>query len=339
MGYAFIALRIGDVRVKILIKADGGYRIGMGHIMRMLVLADAIKEFADVAFICRNNEEYKAGIKHISSCGYNVHVMDGSALFREMAKIGGNCLITDSYDVDEEYFDNTKRMFDFTGYMDDLNKQRINADFIINQNIYAGDLEYITRAGTRLFLGINYALLRKEFQKLPKRRTEEEIKNVMITLGGSDPGNLTGVITSMLSMAFPEVDFHIVVGPSFHDSEGLRKITDTNIKLHINPTMSELMLKCDAAVTACGSTVYELCACGTPAIGIITADNQEMVAGSMESLGLMKHAADPENVIQQLKSLDHSSRCRMSEMGQSMVDGCGSFRLAQEIKKIVLSKN
>jgi len=322
--------------VKLLIRADGGHRIGMGHIMRMLVLADAVKEFAEVAFVCRNDEEYGTGIRHIESRGYPVNVIDGKALCRELAKLGGNCLITDSYDVDKEYFDCTKRMFDYTGYMDDLNKQQINADFIINQNIYAVELEYSARPGTKLFLGTKYALLRREFQKLPKRRTEEEMRSILITLGGSDPGNMTGVIASELGKAFPQIVFHIAAGLSFPDIDSLKKIEDKNIKLHINPTMSELMLKCDAAVTACGSTVYELCACGTPAIGVVTADNQKMVANRMDSMGVLKYAEDIHDIIQQLKSLDYGSRSKMSEMGQSLVDGNGSSRLAQEIRKIIL---
>lgn len=323
--------------MKILIRAEGGRRIGMGHIMRMLVLADAMREFAEVAFVCRDDEEFRAGVKHIESCGYTVHRINGKTAVEELAKLGGSYLITDSYEVDEEYFDGTRNVFAVTGCMDDLNKHRINADFVINQNIYAGELEYRVNPGTRLLLGTQYALLRKEFQRLPKRKTRKKIRNVIITLGGSDPMNLTGVMALKLGMAFPGVDFHIAAGLSFPNIDSLKKIAGGNIHLHINPRMSELMLKCDAAVSACGSTVYELCACGTPAVGIVAADNQKLVAGRMDSIGVLKHAEAPDDIIEHLKSLDYITRSGMSEIGQSLVDGCGSSRLAGEIREIIFA--
>ena len=128
--------------MKILIRADGGFNIGMGHVMRMLVLADRLKDFSEVVFVCRKNEEFKAGVRYIEACGYSVSTVNGEDIIDELAGIGGDCLITDSYDADESYFRRTGDIFGITGYMDDLNKGRINADFIINKNIYAQDLGY-----------------------------------------------------------------------------------------------------------------------------------------------------------------------------------------------------
>lgn len=323
--------------MKILIRAEGGCRIGMGHVMRMLVLADTLREFAEVVFVCRDNGEFQTGIKHIEACGYSALKIDGISVVGALAGIGGDCLVTDSYDVDESYFDSTKAIFSITGYMDDLNKYRINADFIINQNIYADDLRYKADMSTRLFLGTQYTLLRKEFQKLPKRKTRNKMQNVLITLGGADPNNLTEIIALKLSSAFPEISFHIAVGLSFMHKDSLQKIARENIFLHINPKMSELMLKCDAAISACGSTVYELCACGTPVIGVVTADNQIMGARKMDSIGALKYAEEPDELIQHLEGLNYETRVRMSEIGQGLVDGYGSTRLAQEIKKIICS--
>lgn len=337
MGYAVI-VQYGDMDMKILIRSEGGHRIGMGHVMRMLVLANAIREFADVEFACREDEEFQPGIKHIESCGYTVHKIDGENVVGELARIGGSCLITDSYEVDEEYFDRTGDIFPVTGYMDDLNRHRINVDFIINQNVYAGDLRYRTDKRTELFLGTKYVLLRDEFQKLPKRNTKKEIRNVLITLGGSDPKNLTGEIALKLSRAFPGVIFHVVVGLSFSNIDDVKKIAGGNIYIHINPKMSELMLKCDAAISACGSTVYELCACGTPVIGVVTADNQEMAAENLDSIGVLKLAGETDEIIGHLNGMNYEVRFRMSKIAQSLVDGCGSFRLANGIKEIMRFK-
>lgn len=324
--------------MKILIRAEGGYRIGMGHVMRMLVLADKLRTFAEVVFLCRDNGEFRSGVYHIEACGYKVLRIDGTRLLDELSGIGGDCLITDSYDVDKNYFDSTKAIFDMTGYMDDLNKQFINADFIINQNIYADDLEYKADKGTRLFLGTRYALLRKEFQNLSRRNIRNKIQDVLVTMGGADPQNLTEILALKLGEAFPEMKFHVVVGPVFTHKVSLKKIESGNIILHNNPKMSELMKKCDTAISACGSTVYELCACGTPIIGVVTADNQIMAARKMSSIGALKYAEGLDEAIQHLKNLNFETRVRMSKTGQGLVDGHGSIRLSGQIRKIAGGK-
>lgn len=321
--------------MKILIRAEGGYTIGMGHVMRMLVLANKLREFAEVVFICRDNEEFQKGANHIEACDYPVLRIDGTRLYDELARIDGDCLITDSYDVDERYFNSTKNIFGITGYMDDLNKYCINTDFIINQNIYADDLDYKMRKGIRFFNGTRYVLMREEFMDLPRRNLRHDIQDVLITLGGADPQNLSEVITLKLSKAFPEVKFHIVVGQSFTYKDNLQKIAGGNIFLEYNPKMSELMLKCDVAISACGSTIYELCACGIPIIGVVTADNQILAAQKMNSIGALKYAEEFDMVIQHLKNLDYDKRVRMSKKGQGLVDGHGGSRLAEEIKKII----
>jgi len=335
MGYAGIEK---DGLMRILIRAEGGYRIGMGHVMRMLVLADKLRVFSEVVFVCKDNDEFKAGADYIEACGFPVLRIDETRLLGGLAGMQGDCFITDSYDVDEGYFNSIKEIFRVTGYMDDLNKHRINADFIINQNIYAGDLEYKTGNSTRLFLGTRYALLREEFRKLPKRNIRSSIQDVLITVGGADPHNLSEVLVLRLSSFFPETRFHIVVGPYFTYKDSLRKIARDNIYLHHNPKMSELMQKCDAAISACGSTIYELCACGTPIIGVVTADNQAMAARRMNSFGTLRYAESPEKAAKHLENLNYEARVRMSEKGQGLVDGHGSTRLAEEINRIINNK-
>jgi UDP-2,4-diacetamido-2,4,6-trideoxy-beta-L-altropyranose hydrolase len=324
--------------MKVLIRADGGCNIGMGHVMRMLVLADRLKDFSEVVFVCRKNGEFETGVSLIEAYGYPVFTVNGEAIIDELAGIGGDCLITDSYDVDESYFRHTGDIFGITGYMDDLNKVRISADFIINQNIYARDLGYEKYEGTILLLGTRYALLRDEFRGLPVRKTRRDVESVLVTLGGSDPKNLTEKIALKLGRAFPGITFHVIVGPSFVHGNSLAAAAGENIVTHREPKMSALMMQCDAAVSACGSTIYELCACGTPIIGIVAADNQIMAARKMSSIGAMIQAEGTDDVVSCLRSLDYEARVRMSETARKLVDGNGSIRVSEQIIKIISKK-
>ena len=66
-----------------------------------------------------------------------------------------------------------------------------------------------------------------------------------------------------------------------------------NAVLHINEhNMSALMQKCDIAISAAGSTLYELCATGIPAITYTLADNQLIAAEQFDKQGIMLSAGD-----------------------------------------------
>lgn len=94
---------------------------------------------------------YKPGIDKIKSEGFTVLTINEDKFIKELCKVKADCLITDSYDVNEEYFNLTKDMFKVTGYIDDTNLYYFNVDFIINQNIGAEELSYKVNKDTKLF--------------------------------------------------------------------------------------------------------------------------------------------------------------------------------------------
>lgn len=99
--------------MKIAIRADGGSKIGMGHIMRTLVLAKELAKTNDVFYICRVDVPisniYTSGINKIKKEGFSVITINENNILEELNKIEANMLITDSYDVDENYFNETKK--------------------------------------------------------------------------------------------------------------------------------------------------------------------------------------------------------------------------------------
>ena len=113
------------------------------------------------------------------------------------------------------------------------------------------------------------------------------------------------------------------------------------VELHRQVTdMRGLMLQCDVAVSAAGSTLYELCACGLPAVTYVLADNQIQGAQAFEAAGLMLCAGDvrtepqvAKNVFARLERLsgDWAARQRMARRMQALVDGRGAARTVQAI--------
>jgi len=284
--------------MKIFIRADGGKSIGLGHVMRMIVLGKELRKKNEVIFLCRNNKEdkFKAGIEIIKENQFKVIEISEKNYVEDILSIQkrlhGNMIITDNYDVDEKYFAELKKHFVLTGYVDDVNKVQMDVDFVINQNINALYMDYgkTTMDNTKLFLGTKYCMIRDEFIRNSNEKIiKEEVKDILITLGGMDNDHNTKKVLELIKDSNKNI--HVVLGSAF-DKALIKDIYDlskkySNIFPYENANMSELMKKCDISISACGSTIYELCAMQLPSIGLIIADNQEEVAHIMKEKELV----------------------------------------------------
>ncbi|WPC41017.1 UDP-2,4-diacetamido-2,4,6-trideoxy-beta-L-altropyranose hydrolase [Clostridium sp. JS66] len=324
--------------MRICIRADGGSNIGMGHIIRTIVLAQEFKNRGnEVFYACKVDktlsEKYKAGIEKIKEEGFEVIELNEKSLKNDIRNINADCIITDSYDVDEEYFDIVKESFKVSGCLDDENICKyFNVDFLINQNPYAETLNYKVNSCTKMLLGTKYAILRDEFRNVKKKNINKYIRDIMITVGGSDNNNLSEkIIKSFKNLK--ECNIHLVVGSGFKYKDELKKYESNNIKLYENVIMSKLMKRCDVAVSSCGSTLYELAACGTPTIGIVVADNQVMAAKAMDKLGIIKYESI-ENIDKTLKTLTEEKRKQMSSIAVKLVDVNGYKNIVNNIQEI-----
>ena len=101
------------------------------------------------------------------------------------------------------------------------------------------------------------------------------------------------------------------------------------------------MEECDAAVTAGGTTLYELCAARTPFAVYSLADNQSGQAESMHSQGLTVYLGEARNGVRELgerivdwmenASFDRGGLERLrSRIGEYGI-GSGSLRIAERI--------
>ena len=283
--------------MKIFIRTDGGNGIGFGHVMRMLSLANVFRKNNNkVIFLCQNKEEYKEGIKEIVKKGYKIYKLNSNDIIADIIKFQkyneADMLITDSYEVDEYYFKRLKHYFKFTGYIDDINKCRMDVDFLVNQNANARELNYYINVMpyTKLLLGLDYCMIRDEFRKNYVDKKEVEFcSDVLLTLGGTDDKYNTLKILNMIIKY--NINIHVVITDAF-DKELEKEILKLsykhkNVILYKNPEISKLMAKCQVAVSGCGSTLYELCAMEVPNIGIIVADNQREVGNYLKKEGLV----------------------------------------------------
>lgn len=337
----------------IAIRVDGNPQIATGHVMRCLAIANGLKKAGKTPLfiVADDNSEQ---LLHPS--GYqiiNLHTQ-WDMLDSEIPQITAvlrqhtiSKLIVDTYFVTETYLSALEDVCPAI-YIDDMNLFRYPVSVVVNYNIYAFDIPYeeIYRGTkTKLLLGPQYAPLREEFQNI-EPCIRDTVRKILITVGGSDRYNIAGKILRQITAdeRFSGIEFHVVAGRLNPHIAELRGLVDDNplIRIHQNVTeMAKLMHSCDLAVTAGGSTMYELCACGVPSVCFSWADNQLMSVKAFSEKGLIPSAGDMREdevkciwgIVDCLnKYLQDSSLRRGKSSGmRSVTDGRGAGIFVREI--------
>ncbi len=356
---------------KVLIRADGGSSIGMGHVMRCISLGKIfLKEGYEVVFISK----YKEGKEKIHTNGFDVIPLSAKAkegkiqsgfsygdpmnleiekkeLINILKNQKADILIIDHYNVTKDFFLSLKPHVNILAYIDDVNAFTYPVDVVINGNITGEYTDYESYFENQKFLlGPSYNLIRDEFQNIPKRAAAKEVKKILMTTGGADPFNITEKLIDTIrgEGLFNKMELHVIVGGSFQNKNEIKEKQNQyeNIVLYENvKKISSIMLDCDIALSSCGSTLYELCACGVPTLGFIVADNQVLVAEKMNELGYIKnlgwhHGLKKKNTVYEIKEFidDYELRSEMVKKQQALVDGKGTERVVNEITKLMREK-
>ncbi len=329
----------------IAIRANGGDRIGLGHIRRCLSLAQAMsRQGAEVRFITNADQ---GTVEMIRRHGFDLAAIDPAADFEEtraaVHRFGAAALLVDSYDIDSNYLADMRAQVGLLVVIDDVADRRLPVDMVINGNIYGPDLAYDVPAETILLGGNAYAILRQEFAEETDRQIAGKARQILLTVGGSDAQGLTLRLMEWILGADDDLVLSVVVGPFFNDRDKISEIAAAKpgrVRALYNPSdMRELMLETDLAVTGGGQTTYELAATGTPAVAVTISDHQlwnlqALAAGG--SLVYVGSAGDPELKAKLLPELDRlrndpQARRLMSERGRALIDGRGADRLAAAI--------
>jgi spore coat polysaccharide biosynthesis predicted glycosyltransferase SpsG len=196
---------------------------------------------------------------------------------------------------------------------------------------------------TQLLLGPDFALVRPEFaalRPLALKRRDGSFSRLLISMGGSDPGNETSKVLSGLRVRWESrwtVD--VVIGSSnphaMFVEDACRRLPKA--RLHVQtPRIAELMLAADCAVNAGGSTTWERCCLGLPALVTVVSDNQATIAESVARAGAQKLIGwstdlTADDYAQALGALTSQQLCEMSAAAAEICDGLGADRVAARL--------
>ena len=268
--------------MNVLFRVDSSSKIGLGHVMRCLVLAEQYKE--DNVVFATQDLKGNANQKIIDK-GYKLITLnDGSVdeLIQRINELNIDMVVFDHYGINSDF---EKAVKDPSGVkilsFDDIYEKHY-CDILLNHNVYADVSKYkdLVPDFCEVRCGEKYTLVRDEFKKIKiKKKSADKDKTVIfICLGGSDAKNIGLLVLEILS-DFDDIISNLAITSSNKNIDQLLDFSKQHkdINICINCNVAELMSSSDIAIITPSVIVHEAMTVKLPFIAIMTADNQKMM--------------------------------------------------------------
>lgn len=343
-------------------RADASVSDGTGHVMRCLALAQSMN------LDLRRNSGHKSAFVSAAMTHSlknrlrweNIEILNLSAApygpedaceTASLAKAKGvEWVVVDGYGFGSDYQNVLKQNGLRVIFLDDYGHAgSYSADIILNQNVSAREEWYSKRdSGSRLLIGADYILLRREFLEWREKRTARTgaVRHVLVTLGGADPANITGKALRAMARAGFSGTISVIIGGSNPHRNALETQADSmegKIRIVVDALdMPARMAEADMAISAAGTTSWELLFMGVPFLAGSSAGNQTAIAEALEqmklaeNIGWYKDATEDEIAIRITRFMaDAELRSALSRKGLETVDGNGAARVLQAMRDMM----
>ena len=312
-----------EKKIIVVIRVDSSRLIGSGHLMRCLALAERYRrEGHEVNFICRDLAGNMAEL--VKAHRFPLHMLlraaddaslrgyekwltvsqqqDAAETIEIVQKLGKvDRLVVDSYAIDCTW---EKILRPYVGeimVIDDLANRHHDCNILLDQNFYLDkDVRYkdLVPSHCRLLLGPRHALLRDEFFTARKhlRKRDGFLRNILVFYGGVDATGETEKAVQALSLLrnegmLQEVKVTIIVGAGNERKDKIAMLCHKAGYHYLEQVsnMAELMSEADLMLGAGGSTTWERCFLGLPAIVTAVAENQFKICEDCSQAGLIHY--------------------------------------------------
>lgn len=340
--------------MRFVFRADASSTIGFGHLSRATALAGAASRAGALVELvtCRPDAAVRAVADRASM---SVHAIDVPPGTREDASATraiagrGAFVVIDGYAFAAQYLQEVGGDDRIVTYVDDLARERLACEVVLNPNVSALAADYQTAAETVLLLGPSFAIVHDRFVEARRVRSERRsvepavAQRLLVTMGGSDPPGATlQVIEALSSSLGASMEVRVVVGAANQRVAELQRAASTCTRHHVELRMSvedmaAEMLWADISVTASGVTATELACVGVPGVSFAIVDNQEPIASHLARLDMFDvlpaGGGGPAAIADALSRLatDARRRSRMVEAQRSTIDGGGKDRVVARL--------
>lgn len=274
--------------------------------------------------------------------------VDDEASIRAAVPEGCRLLVVDHYMRDAAFEASCRPWAHRILVIDDLANRQHDCDFLLDQTLgrQSADYSQLVPARCRMLLGPDFALLRPQFaaargQALARRAEGGVARRLLVSLGATDPANMTDRVASAAPGLPLELDIVLGAGNEYREAV-LQSVKRLKMRARIHTDVSDmaaLMVQADLAVGAGGTTSWERCCLGLPSVILVLADNQLGIAAALEkagaavNLGTVENLSD-SNLAEVLRNLCSNDKRRtvMSERAAAICDGGGVGRVLRAIE-------
>lgn len=364
---------------KILIRADASRKIGTGHVMRCLTLANEAKQSGwSSHFVLRDPDadivefiaSFDHGVKELVSLTHGKNKNEISTAHGDWLPVSQtkdaqetvdiirdfrpDWIIVDHYALDVTWLSIVKNCSTKILVIDDLGDRDLICDLLLDQNLGASAEKYDSKVtgNCRLLLGPHFALLRNDFKEWRDRslrgRLARNIEKVLITMGGVDASNYTlRILKELTKSKYAEnCEFSVIIGGSYPYTDTLNSFLESSalkvpVLSNIN-NMAEIMSGSDLCIGAAGSTSWERCCLGLPTITFSIANNQKEIAEqlSKRNVSIYSNIGNLRNNFEQFFcSSGRDLQQTLSMNSRLMCDGFGATRVVEELEKTFENRN
>ncbi|MBO8129789.1 MAG: hypothetical protein H0Z39_11460 [Peptococcaceae bacterium] len=331
---------------RIVFRADGSSKLGMGHIVRCLALAKYIARECSWEIVFYSKDD-PTGVKAIQNAGFPVFTIPSYISDAEAERAFINFILSNPFDVVINDVGPTT-----TDYVLAIKEKGVCLVTLDDEGVGAPLADAViccypvARPNPNGYYGSKYALLRNDFLFFNNKTKVIPMtpKNILVTTGGADVDNLTQKILDALLLAQWSEDVYVVLGPAVPEDykKTIMRSTKDDLKIKLLcdvSKMAELMFNSDMAVFCGGTTRFELAATGTPSIALCYNEKQNRrvkdfcKSGCCLNLGIGKEVSRKRlaAAISDL-SANYHKRLEMSTAGKRAVDGRGVERAVKIIK-------
>ena len=337
-----------------VIRADAGARMGTGHVMRSLALAQGWQDSGgEVLFVTATDsatveDRLRTENMQLAAAPHPPGSDEDARHTAQLAQSrGAQWIVVDGYQFGGNYQRALKEAGAKLLAIDDHgHADHYWADFVLNQNPYANEASYSSREPyTRLLLGARYALLRREFSAWRdwQRTIPQVARTVLVSLGGGDPGGvILKLVAAIEQLGIDDLEVVLVLevkSPCYKELPAALDRSRVRFRLQeVVSNMPKVMAGADLAIGAAGGMSWERAFMGLPSAVLVLADNQKPVAEHLASAAVATNLGwhqdiDSRELGRQLDELirDPHKRETMSAAGQRLVDGEGVDRLMMHL--------
>lgn len=337
----------------VVIWPDLGPRIGVGHLMRCVALAEELVERGEEVFflVDASSVPFAAAQLEVRGLPALTPPVDLETRIAALETLAPDAVVIDSYVLGPEVYAAVRTRWPTLALVDG-DVRGCEADLYLDQNIGAEDDEVAlpTPDAVRL-AGLDHALMRDDvLSHRPSRPagTDDGARplRVLAFFGGTDAfGAAAAVVPALIATQRP-FDLQVVAATdeARRRLEALTPATGQRVEV-IAPTdrIAELVTRADLVISAAGSSTWELLCLGAAVALVCVADNQitsydrAAAAGLGVGLGRLEDLrAEPSAATAVLRELLDAApaRARLRQRGWTAVDGAGRRRVVDAFEQI-----